>query len=69
MPAPEGTKAKTLFLAPDLIRRVQIAARVEGRTQSDVARDALEAYLGRLAKSVKTPLKPPGRRREPTLTP
>ena len=73
MGVPEGTKQKAFFLSPDLIHRVQVAARMVKRTQSDVASEALEAYLGRLSREVKAPLKPAvkprGRRREPSPSP
>ena len=41
----EGMDKTTLYLTPDLRRRLRDASRRSGRRQSDVIRAALDAYL------------------------
>jgi len=44
-PLKKGFKRGTYYLTPDLIRQLKLRAIHEGKGDSDVVRDALEAYL------------------------
>lgn len=50
-----GVKRTTIFLAPDLLRSAQAAARREGRSFAAVVREALVAYLNKPVAGSRLP--------------